>query len=91
MNERIKQLADQVGLGTQHNGIILTKNVNAAEAFEQFSELIVRECLSSLESARAMYANPGTYEPCEYYERMDAKADALSDAIADLKSQFGIE
>jgi hypothetical protein len=43
MNERIKELADQVGLGTQHNGIVLTKNVNAAEAFEQFALLIVQE------------------------------------------------
>ncbi len=46
MNERIKELADQVGLGTQHNGIVLTKNVDAAEAFEQFALLIVRECIA---------------------------------------------
>jgi len=44
MNDRIKELAEQAGLATQHNGIVLTKNVNAAEAFEKFAELIVREC-----------------------------------------------
>ncbi len=44
MNERIKELADQVGLGVRHDGIVLTKHVNAAEAFEQFAQLIVKEC-----------------------------------------------
>ncbi len=44
MNDRIKELAEQAGLATQHNGIVLTKNVNAAEAFEKFAELIIKEC-----------------------------------------------
>jgi len=44
MNERIRQLAEQAGLGVIHNGIVLTKNVNAAEAFENFAQLIVKEC-----------------------------------------------
>jgi hypothetical protein len=44
MNERIKELADSVGLGVRHDGIVLTKHVNAAEAFEQFAQLIVKEC-----------------------------------------------
>ena len=44
MNERIRELAEQAGLGVIHNGIVLTKNVNAAEAFENFAELIVKEC-----------------------------------------------
>jgi len=48
MNERFKKLADSVGLGVRHDGIVLTKNVNAAEAFEQFAELIVRECTNLL-------------------------------------------
>jgi hypothetical protein len=29
-NERIKELADSVGLGVRHDGIVLTKHVNAA-------------------------------------------------------------
>ncbi len=44
MNERIKEFAEQAGLGVIHNGIVLTKNVNAAEAFENFALLIVKEC-----------------------------------------------
>ena len=48
MNERIKELADSVGLGVRHDGIVLTKHVNAAEAFEQFAQLMVRECISLL-------------------------------------------
>jgi len=44
MNERIRQLAEHAGLGVKHNGIVLTKNVNAAEAFEKFAQLIVQEC-----------------------------------------------
>jgi hypothetical protein len=49
MNERFKKLADSVGLGVRHDGIVLTKNVNAAEAFEQFAELIIRECVAQCE------------------------------------------
>jgi len=49
MNEQIKKLADQAGLGIQHNGIVLTKDVNAAEALDQFAELIVQECARELD------------------------------------------
>ena len=45
MNQQIRELALQAGLGIQHNGIVLTRNVNAAEAFEQFAKSIVRECM----------------------------------------------
>jgi len=44
LNERFKELAEQCGLGVKHDGIILTKNVNAAEAFEKFTRAIVLEC-----------------------------------------------
>ncbi len=44
MDKRIGELAEQAGLGVIHNGIVLTKNVNAAEAFENFAQLIVKEC-----------------------------------------------
>jgi hypothetical protein len=49
MNDRITQLAEQAGLGVIHNGIVLTKNVNAAEAFEQFAQSIVQECASMVD------------------------------------------
>lgn len=50
MNKRIQELANQVGLSVKNDGIVLTKNVNAAEAFEQFSELIIRELIDEAES-----------------------------------------
>jgi len=45
MNERITELADQAGLGIRHDGIVLTKDVNAAEALNQFAQLIAKECI----------------------------------------------
>ena len=44
MNKRIEELAEQAGLGVIHNGIVLTKDVNAAEAFENFAQLMVKKC-----------------------------------------------
>lgn len=55
MNERIKELADQAGLGILNGGIVLTKNVNAAEAFNQFAELIVQECAQVCNDVDAEY------------------------------------
>lgn len=43
-NQQFEAIADKVGLGTQFDGIILTKPVVAAEALERFAEEIVREC-----------------------------------------------
>jgi len=53
MNNKIKELAHEVGLGIQHNGIVLTKDVNSAAALEQFAQLIVRECVAICESGTA--------------------------------------
>jgi len=50
MKSQFEKLADQAGLGVSHDGIVLTKNVNAAEAFEKFAELIVKECGNYLQS-----------------------------------------
>ena len=44
MNALIRQLANEAGLDVKHGGIVLTRDVNAAEAFEKFAELLVREC-----------------------------------------------
>ena len=51
MNDKFKEIADRVGLGTRHNGIVLTKDVDAAEAFEQFAQSIVEECLDAITEA----------------------------------------
>jgi hypothetical protein len=77
MNERINQLADQVGLGVTHNGIVLTKNVNAAEAFEKFAQLIVLECAAYLNGAMEVY----TQSEQDLYDRGATK----------IKQHFGVE
>ena len=51
MNDKFKEIADRVGLGTRHNGIVLTKDVDAAEAFEQFAQSIVEECCDAITEA----------------------------------------
>ena len=47
--------------------------------------------LDILTSMKESYDNPGTYESREYYERMDAKASAIEDAIDSIKYQFGVK
>lgn len=75
MNERISEIADSVGLGIKHNGIVLTKNVDAAAAFEKFAQLIVRECLEIVN--RKEYS---------YHE-----ADPLWETAELIKEHFGVE
>jgi hypothetical protein len=58
---------------------------------KKFAELIVQSILNSLETEREYYANPGAYQPLEYYVKMSAKEDALSDAISMIRSDFGVE
>jgi hypothetical protein len=83
MNERIKELADQVGLDTQHNVIVLTKNVDAAEAFEQFALLIVRECIGCINETDKHYI----------FTAQDAGVigAAHNRSIKTIKEHFGVE
>jgi hypothetical protein len=78
MNERIRELAEQAGLGVIHNGIVLTKNVNAAEAFENFAQLIVRECLGIVDDAERGGSN-------------DIWDNAVKFIRRDLQEHFGVE
>jgi len=55
MNDKFKEIADRVGLGIRHNGIVLTKDVDAAEAFEQFAQTIVRECVGVVEGGNFLH------------------------------------
>ena len=50
MNEKLKELADAVGLGIQHGGIVLTKDVNAGIALEQFGKLVAEHCIRLVEN-----------------------------------------
>lgn len=58
---------------------------------KKFVELIVQSILNSLETEREYYANPGTYQSLEYYVKMSAKEDALSDAISMIRIDFGVK
>lgn len=57
---------------------------------QKFAKLIVQDILDSLECERESYANPGTYEPEEWYIKMFAKEQAIEDAISMIKSNFEI-
>lgn len=48
-NQRFKELANEAGLDTQHDGIVLTKPVNAADALEKYGESIIRRCVEFIE------------------------------------------
>jgi hypothetical protein len=92
VNERIKELARQAGMRECSLGYGMPENVLWGEQqIQEFAELIVKDVLEYLEFERSMYANPGTYQSREYYERMDAKENALSDAIGDIKSKYGVK
>jgi hypothetical protein len=86
MNQRILELAIQAREYAE------TKPDIYQVAYDKkFAELIVQSILNSLETEREYYANPGAYQPLEYYVKMSAKEDALSDAISMIRSDFGVE
>lgn len=58
---------------------------------DKFAGLLIGECLSILSDAQDGYANPGKYEPVEYYREMRAKKYAMEDAISSIKYRFGVE
>ena len=62
-----------------------------AETLEKFSLLIVHSILKRLEDEREYYANPVPYEPEDYYIKMAGKKDAIDDAIAMIRSDFGVK
>lgn len=57
MNKRIEKIAADCGLAIRHDGIVLTKNVNAAEAFERFAETLVHECIQTVSDYEEEYPN----------------------------------
>ena len=86
MNERLLELAIEARKYAE------TKPDIYQVAYDKkFAELIVQSILNSLETEREYYANPGTYQPLEYYVKMSAKEDALSDAISMIRIDFGVK
>lgn len=93
MVERIKELAEQAGMTYDKFGMFFAKDKHDEDGvdLEKFAELIVQSILNRLETEREYYANPDTYQPLEYYDKMSAKEDAISDAISMIRTDFGVE
>ena len=85
MNERIKQLAEQAGLGDNkfnEAGII---SVYGNFDLEKFADLIIRECMTQIEEVKQIrtgHAGP------EYTQGFD---DGMFVAIRTIEEHFGVE
>lgn len=75
MNKRIQALAEQCQHRYSEHNIDL----------EQFAQLLIADTaqriLTELKRQQADYDDPGSYCDTEYYVRMQAKSDAIGDAI----------
>ena len=94
MNERIKELAGYVEkyISTTNFEGMPEDEMTYDEIFQKkFAELIVQSILDRMETEREYYANPDTYQFLEYYTKMSAKEEALSDAISMIRSDFGVK
>lgn len=85
MNERIRELIEKT----------TTIEYGANNGFDRvtfdkvkFAEMLVEDCIDSLERDRELYANAGMYESEKFYERCRAKEEALADAIRNLRCLF---
>ena len=79
MNERIKELAEQVLKDTK-------RGLNFEEFYEKFAELIVRECIDKIETYRIPVGNSAAGEmACEW------TYDALKEIRDEIKELFGVE
>ena len=87
MNKRIKELLMQ----STNTVVGPLLSIEQETNYEKFAELIIKECLDLMLEEQKMYANVGTYESREYYERMAAKEDAFGDAASTIKYHFGVE
>ena len=87
MNERIRELAQEA-----YTYALIHDNSCHGEVYnKKFAELIVHSILKRLEDEREYYANPVPYEPEDYYIKMAGKKDAIDDAIAMIRSDFGVK
>ena len=83
MNERIKELAEQVGLDVYPISI-----TGSTEELEEFAELIVKECLKEIkdmivDESELLY--PNNKQTTEFVN------DRLLDAYDNIKEHFGVE
>lgn len=90
MNERIKQISDQVWEWAENQEY--SEPDQFSDIWEtKFAELIVRECMSLMQTEKKYYEDPSTYETKEYYIRMQAKSEAFEEADDIIRSHFGVE
>ena len=87
MNERIKELADQVGavlnvlaMG-RHDGVLFTET-----ELEKFAELIIRECIDKIQNYDLVPGHSAKWE-----DIYDIHARLLDDLGEELKEHFGIQ
>ena len=81
MNERIKELATEVGISVDY----LT-NTKQIVLLEKFAELIVKECIDKIETYRIPVGNSAAGEMA-----FEWTYDALKEIRDDIKEHFGVE
>ena len=79
MNERIKKLAEQVGISIEY----LT-NTKQIILLEKFAELIVKDCIEELEVSKKGDIYTGDLFDCEWNDCIDRQIEVL-------KEEFGVK
>ena len=90
MNERIKELAEQAGLGIIFH--LEEMGVEGEIELWKFAELIIAECTGVLfdesEKLSALYSDEDNWQSAEEYE---IRSDQCVDNIALIEEHFGVE
>ena len=84
MKDKLKSLANDAGLGTQHDGIVLTKHVNASDALYEYGKLIIQQCVLAVEMKTNTHHVYTTYD-------QQLVLHTKSNSVRAIKEHFGIE
>ena len=83
MNERIKQLAEQAGMGPWGVG----NDDNVSEIVEKFAEMLIKECITIVDEQKECL-----HEEQQYWHDRDYGYEmAVNDASKGIKQFFGVE
>lgn len=83
MNERIKQLAEQAGMGPWGVG----NDDNVSEIVEKFAEMLIKECITIVDEQKECL-----HEEQQYWHDRDYGYEmAVNDASMGIKQFFGVE
>ena len=96
MNERIRELAEQAGIGLWGNRIIIFDfSADSEEVIQKFAELIVRECCEQLvkegEAWEQFSRNPPEGQETNTGAALFAAYRLKEDAVSRLEEHFGVE